>query len=286
MKWLCRASHRGLFLGLVDYASAVELASRFEHLIMMIHGSSGTIFERLWERQMSYQTFPSDDFHDLFTRAWFQRVWTFQEIMLVTDAVLICGSTVAKWDHVVRGTQLCRERSRLVTPSNDTLLDLRKVCMNVERSQHWDGQKRNRNLEARRSDNAYQRKARTKTLNRLGLGFLLMMQSLAGIFVFSFTNCFFLLFTLEIIPAIVKQSVGYFVYIDTISPLVFGILAALSQTVFEFTRLSNFGISFSLEPRGMAFGIELFKDDEDYRETEDIFRDGVIQVIRERVSTD
>ncbi|KAK4965330.1 hypothetical protein LTR42_012084 [Elasticomyces elasticus] len=60
-------------------------------------------------------TFPAD--HDLWTacdrlmtRAWFSRVWTYQEIHLARQAIVLCGDEHADWDAV------CLWRSRCFAP--------------------------------------------------------------------------------------------------------------------------------------------------------------------------
>jgi hypothetical protein len=53
LKWLSRASHRGLFLDLVDFASTEGVLSRFHVKLKLARSVLTVILERLWERQAS-----------------------------------------------------------------------------------------------------------------------------------------------------------------------------------------------------------------------------------------
>lgn len=54
LTWLSRASHRGLFLDLVDFASTEGVLDRVHIKMKLARSFMGVVVERLWERQVSY----------------------------------------------------------------------------------------------------------------------------------------------------------------------------------------------------------------------------------------
>jgi hypothetical protein len=51
------------------------------------------------------KAYDPDNFDDLLGREWLQRVWTFQEIILACNPVLVCGSKRLAWDDFLRGLE-------------------------------------------------------------------------------------------------------------------------------------------------------------------------------------
>lgn len=62
-----------------------------------------TVYIASWKARVLRQHYHSDDLEKLFSRPWFVRSWTFQESILASDAILLCGSKSLRWDVFVRG---------------------------------------------------------------------------------------------------------------------------------------------------------------------------------------
>ena len=41
--------------------------------------------------------YPRDDMHDIYTRSWFTRSWTTQELVIATEPIVLCGSKMVPW---------------------------------------------------------------------------------------------------------------------------------------------------------------------------------------------
>jgi hypothetical protein len=61
-----------------------------------------------------------DDIDDLLGRDWSRRAWTFQEIILATHPIVLCGNHIISWDNLMHGMFLSWEAYTL-TPSEDPL---------------------------------------------------------------------------------------------------------------------------------------------------------------------
>ena len=44
-----------------------------------------------------------DDFPELLDKDWFERAWTFQESVLASNSIILCGSRTLRWKPFLRG---------------------------------------------------------------------------------------------------------------------------------------------------------------------------------------
>lgn len=67
------------------------------------------IRQKPWISQRGYTYW--DDLIQLFDQAWVRRVWTYQEILLASRPVLVCGDSHLAWDDLARGLLFLSDRS-------------------------------------------------------------------------------------------------------------------------------------------------------------------------------
>src|SRR5690349_13788287 len=82
----------------------------------------------------------------LFSRAWFQRAWTFQEYLLSTNQIFLCGDKAISGDNLIGGlealfkgfedTNIMPKISRSVYG----MRDLAVAWMNISRLTKWNDQ--------------------------------------------------------------------------------------------------------------------------------------------------
>jgi hypothetical protein len=53
-----------------------------------------------------------DDFEDLLSRGWADRAWTYQELLLADNPIIICGSKSMSWDQFIRGLAFIKDLTR------------------------------------------------------------------------------------------------------------------------------------------------------------------------------
>jgi hypothetical protein len=51
------------------------------------------------------RAYRAEDFEDFLDREWMKRVWTFQEIILACNPVILCGNKRLLWDDLLRGIE-------------------------------------------------------------------------------------------------------------------------------------------------------------------------------------
>lgn len=56
-----------------------------------------------WKRRALLRSYRHAEFEELLGAAWFSRIWTFQEIVLATDAIILCGTATLNWSVFARG---------------------------------------------------------------------------------------------------------------------------------------------------------------------------------------
>lgn len=56
-----------------------------------------------WRWKEIKRSYRAADWEELLETPWFSRIWTFQEIVLATDAIILCGPTTLSWDTFARG---------------------------------------------------------------------------------------------------------------------------------------------------------------------------------------
>ncbi|KAI1130974.1 heterokaryon incompatibility protein-domain-containing protein [Nemania abortiva] len=315
LKWLSNASHRLLFLDLVDYGRSVGIVARSKNTTKLLFRTAVSLAERMRERLISHlylphaisdwifrrrtfreglsrlnRTFDPEGLEDISGRDWFQRSWTFQELMLATNIVLMCGPTSLAWDKFVRGFAVCQERFETATPAQNFLKDLIEVWLEVERQEHWNGNHRHRTDLGGMSARVYQHHAKSMITEHPFLTPIFMIQTVIATFIANFITIFGITLIIGIIPAGVQHNLKRFAYIIAIISLVLGIIGAFLETFLEFWRVSfhhdGVRVTFNGVPRNIDLGIRLDGAAESVRKRGDIVLDGVIQAIRERKSTD
>lgn len=113
---------------------------------------------------------PKKDVEDLFDREWFDRAWTFQELLLAWNITIACGDNALDWGHLLGALQYCHESSEthdwFYTDSGLKGKGLRAIrelvssWMNISRPTHWNGQEIRRALpDGDDSAESYQRAA-------------------------------------------------------------------------------------------------------------------------------
>lgn len=99
----------------------IEFAASFMYL-PLDHGSTGGAYQQLkflfkvlppvvtlklmrnqWKLSELRRSYRLADLEELLGMAWFSRIWTFQEIVLATDAIMLCGTASLNWSMFVRG---------------------------------------------------------------------------------------------------------------------------------------------------------------------------------------
>lgn len=61
------------------------------------------LFRNWWKRKALLRSYRHGDLEELLGMAWFSRIWTFQEVVLATDAIVLCGTTALNWSVFARG---------------------------------------------------------------------------------------------------------------------------------------------------------------------------------------
>ncbi|KAI0901515.1 heterokaryon incompatibility protein-domain-containing protein [Annulohypoxylon nitens] len=71
-----------------------------------------------WEEYRLRRAYKPEDFEELLGRDWFSRAWTFQEVILAQNPILVCGSNSLSWVEFIRGfgSLYDSSRARDVTP--------------------------------------------------------------------------------------------------------------------------------------------------------------------------
>lgn len=61
------------------------------------------LFRNWWKRKALLRSYQHTDLEELLGMAWFSRIWTFQEVVLATDAIVLCGTAALNWSVFARG---------------------------------------------------------------------------------------------------------------------------------------------------------------------------------------
>lgn len=97
-----------------------------------------------WKWKFLINSYRNTDFEELLNVAWFSRIWTFQEVVLATDAVILCGTTNLSWSVFARGLRclnfLFEDDGRIAARSNTIDVDknsLRSRFLGYSRGKTW-----------------------------------------------------------------------------------------------------------------------------------------------------
>lgn len=61
------------------------------------------LFRNWWKRKALLRSYQHADLEELLGMAWFSRIWTFQEVVLAMDAIVLCGTAALNWSVFARG---------------------------------------------------------------------------------------------------------------------------------------------------------------------------------------
>ena len=181
---------------------------------------------------------------NLFSRAWFQRAWTFQEYILSTNQIFLCGDKAISGDNLIgglealfkgfEGTDVMPNVSRSVF----SMRDLAVAWMNVSRLTQWNDQKPVRRPLPLATLRAYQQTAlatllKPSTIAAVWTTYVLTISAL------SFPTIFTVIILLGIIPAVLRREVPQLLTVSWMSLVGIG-LAALLLTLIAFSLLNMF----------------------------------------------
>ncbi|KAF5022162.1 hypothetical protein F66182_5749 [Fusarium sp. NRRL 66182] len=85
--------------------------------------------EQLTEEQSRELGIPFDDdeswnaFSQFFDRAWFQRIWTVQEIIQARKAIVVCGAHSLPWEHVSAAARWFCHKAKAIHDNNSREVD-------------------------------------------------------------------------------------------------------------------------------------------------------------------
>jgi hypothetical protein len=98
-----------------------------------------------------YQTYDNqchtEDFQELLSREWADRIWTFQEIILACNAVFVCGTKAVSWDDLIRAINFTGSVNPI---QHNNWQSIARLWMNLERKSCWNHRRVRRPLPTRR----------------------------------------------------------------------------------------------------------------------------------------
>lgn len=89
-----------------------------------------------------YQMYRRDAFDDLLGREWLERLWTFQELLLARNPVLVCGEKFLGWDDFLCGLHTLHEMQLADSKLPNQFGNWWDVCstwLHLDRPTHWNG---------------------------------------------------------------------------------------------------------------------------------------------------
>jgi hypothetical protein len=91
------------------------------------------------------------------SQAWFQRGWTFQELILATNPIFLCGRESISWVDLVSAIiWICAEMPGSISAPCLPLRALVQVWMAIERPSQWNGKSTRRSINSSNSYRTYQ----------------------------------------------------------------------------------------------------------------------------------
>jgi hypothetical protein len=161
---------------------------------------------------------------NLFSRAWFQRAWTFQEYILSTNQIFLCGDKAITGDNLIgglealfrgfEGTNVMPAISRSVS----SMRDLAVAWMNVGRLTQWNNQKLVRRPLPPATLRAYQQTA-LATLLKPSTILAVWTTYVVTLTALSFLIIFTVVIVLGIIPAALRREVPQLLTASWITPM-------------------------------------------------------------------
>ncbi|KAK1830990.1 heterokaryon incompatibility protein-domain-containing protein [Podospora conica] len=171
----------------------------------------------------------------LFFRPWFQRAWTFQEYILSTNQIFLCGNKAISGDNLIGGLEALFKgfEGTAVMPkiprSVFSMRDLAVAWMNVSRVTQWNDQKPVRRPLPLTTLRAYQQTALSSllepaTILAVWTSYVLTLAALGFFVIFS------VVILLGIIPAVLRREIPQLLTASWITPMSFvgmGLAAAI-----------------------------------------------------------
>ncbi|KIM96982.1 hypothetical protein OIDMADRAFT_183035 [Oidiodendron maius Zn] len=165
MKWLRKASSGSVVDLLVRSACAPKLTGRLGYKVAIISSIMGYMSHTYIDLLLylipiigclKYKDSkpPVRDIDSLFDRDWFRRIWTFQEVLLACDIVVVCGNTRLTWAQLMAGLDTFYKESSGSLNIN-TARELLEAWMKIPRSTHWKGKEKQRRLQDVNTAEAY-----------------------------------------------------------------------------------------------------------------------------------
>lgn len=88
----------------LDHDDAGGASQRFKFQLKVIPPiATIKLFRNWWKRKALLCSYRHAEFEELLGAPWFSRIWTFQEIVLATDAIILCGTATLEWSVFARG---------------------------------------------------------------------------------------------------------------------------------------------------------------------------------------
>ncbi|PMD48136.1 hypothetical protein L207DRAFT_446926, partial [Hyaloscypha variabilis F] len=158
MKWLRKASSGSAVDLLVRSACAPKRTGRLGYKVALISSIMGYISHTYIDLLLylipivgclKYKGSkpPVRDINSLFDRDWFRRIWTFQEVLLAWDIVVVCGSTRLTWAQLMAGLDTFYKKESSGSPNVNAARELLEAWMKIPRSTHWNGKEKRRPLQ-------------------------------------------------------------------------------------------------------------------------------------------
>ncbi|KAI1399529.1 heterokaryon incompatibility protein-domain-containing protein [Hypoxylon fuscum] len=113
-----------------------KMDSNTSHILSLIHSNQG-LTGQLQSNNISDIL---DDISDILDREWFYRAWTFQEVVLSPNIVILCGFNELAWTKFIADIRIhAKSMARLADISRmHWLLDLINIWMVTERPVTWN----------------------------------------------------------------------------------------------------------------------------------------------------
>lgn len=161
---------------------------------------------------------------NLFSRAWFQRAWTFQEYILSTNQMFLCGDKAISGDNLIGGLEALftgfEGTSVMATVSRSvfSMRDLAVAWMNVSRLTQWNTQEPVRRPLPLATLRAYQQAAlatllKPSTILAVWTAYTLTISTLGFLVIFT------VVILLGIIPAVLRHEVPQLLTASWITPM-------------------------------------------------------------------
>lgn len=161
---------------------------------------------------------------NLFSRAWFQRAWTFQEYILSTNQIFMCGDKAISGDNLIGGLEALFQGFEgtnvmpTISRSVFSMRDLAVAWMNVSRLTQWNNQEPVRRPLPLATLRAYQQAAlatllKPSTILAVWTTYTLTVSTLGFVVIFT------VVILLGIIPAVLRQEVPQLLTASWITPM-------------------------------------------------------------------